>query len=52
MDISIGFLLLSITLVSAWFAPRGVTMVLFAISLIASIGIFLHHATDTLPLSF
>lgn len=52
MDISIGFLLLSITLVSAWFAPRGVTMVLFAISLIVSIGIFLHHATDTLPLSF
>jgi hypothetical protein len=36
----------------AWRGPRSLALTLFAVTLIASIATYLHHATDTLKLSF
>jgi hypothetical protein len=36
----------------AWRGPRRLALTLFAVVLLASIATYLHHATDTLKLSF
>jgi phosphatidylglycerophosphate synthase len=47
-------LLLAVTVVMlvAWRGPRKLALTLFAVVLIASVATYLHHATDTLKLSF
>jgi Family of unknown function (DUF5993) len=46
------FLGLTVVLLVASLGPRSLALVLFAITFIASVAIYLHHATDTLQLSF
>jgi hypothetical protein len=47
-------LLLAVTVVqlAAWYGPRPLALALFAATLIASVLTYLHHASDTLNLSF
>jgi hypothetical protein len=52
MEFTALFLGLTAALLVAWLGRRGVALVLFAVAFIASVAIFLHHATDTLQLSF
>jgi hypothetical protein len=40
-----------VTLV-AWWGPRPLALALFALTLIATIATYLHHASDVLKLSF
>ncbi|HSH26353.1 MAG TPA: DUF5993 family protein [Wenzhouxiangella sp.] len=46
------FLILTVTLIAAALASRRLAIALFAVSLAVMIAVYLHHATDTLPLSF
>jgi hypothetical protein len=46
------FLAVTIAMLVAWRGPRPLAFALFAVVLIASLATYLHHATDTLKLSF
>jgi hypothetical protein len=39
-------------MLAAWYAPRPIALTLFGLTFIASVALFLHHATDVLNLSF
>lgn len=52
MEFTALFLGVAIVMVVAWRGSRPLTLGLFAVALIASVATFLHHATDTLKLSF
>lgn len=52
MDQTLLFLLFAITMIVAWRGRRGLALALFGLSLILSVADYLHHATDSLPLSF
>jgi Family of unknown function (DUF5993) len=52
MEFTAQFLGLTVALLVAWLGPRSLTVALFAATFIISIAIYLHHATDRLPLSF
>jgi hypothetical protein len=52
MEFTALFLAASIVMLVAWRGSRSLALTLFAITLIASIATYLHHATDTLKLSF
>jgi hypothetical protein len=39
-------------LAAAWFASRMTTMASFAVGLVLTIALFVHHITDPLTLSF
>jgi hypothetical protein len=52
MEFTALFLGLTVTLLVAWLGPRRVALALFAVTFIASVAIYLHHATDKLQLSF
>jgi hypothetical protein len=36
----------------SWWGSHRLALALFSIALVASVAIYLHHATDTLNLSF
>ena len=52
MEFTILFLATAIVMLTAWRGPRPLALGLFGAVLIACVAIYLHHATDTLKLSF
>ncbi len=52
MYLAAGFLLATATMVAAWYGDRALALGLFALALAATLAIYLHHATNTLALSF
>jgi hypothetical protein len=52
MEFTALFLAVAAVMLVAWRGPRSVALALFAVTLIASVATYLHHATDTLKLSF
>jgi hypothetical protein len=52
VDILIMILLLALALLVWRGANRGVTIALWAVALVATIGLFRYHVTSTLDLSF
>jgi len=52
MEFTALFLAVTIAMLVAWFGRRSVALALFAVVLAASVATYLHHATDTLKLSF
>jgi hypothetical protein len=52
MEFTALFLAVTIVMLVAWRGPRSLALTLFAAALLASVATYLHHATDTLKLSF
>jgi Family of unknown function (DUF5993) len=52
MDFSVIFLVFAASLWLAWRRPLRPALVLFAIGMVLTATLYLHHATETLPLSF
>jgi len=52
MEFTFLFLATAIVMLVAWRGPRPLALGLFAATVIACIATYLHHATDTLKLSF
>jgi hypothetical protein len=52
MEFTALFLAVTIVMLVAWRGPRSLALGLFAAVLMASVATYLHHATDTLKLSF
>jgi hypothetical protein len=52
MEFTALFLAVTIVMLVAWFGRRSLALALFAVVLVASVATYLHHATDTLKLSF
>jgi hypothetical protein len=52
MEFTALFLAVTIVMLVAWRGPRPLALALFAVVLLASVATYLHHATDTLKLSF
>ena len=50
MEFTALFLAVTVTMLVAWWGSR--TLALFAVTLVASLATYLHHATDVLKLSF
>ncbi|HEX9881399.1 MAG TPA: DUF5993 family protein [Hyphomicrobium sp.] len=51
MDILVVFLALTASLWVAWRGPRRGALLLFAGAMMLTVALYLHHATETLPLS-
>ena len=52
MEFTILFLATAIVMLTAWRGLRPLALGLFGAVLIACVATYLHHATDTLKLSF
>jgi hypothetical protein len=52
MEFTLLFLAIAVVMLTAWRGPRPLALGLFAAVMIACVAIYLHHATDTLKLSF
>lgn len=52
MIFAILFVLWTCVLAATWLATRNVALSLFGLALVLSVGLFLHHMTDPLTLSF
>lgn len=52
MEFTLLFLAVAVVMLAAWRGPRPLALGLFAAALIACVATYLHHATDTLKLSF
>jgi hypothetical protein len=52
MEFTALFLAVTIVMVVAWRGPRSLALTLFAVVLLATVATYLHHASDTLKLSF
>ena len=52
MEFTALFLAAAFVMLVAWRGPRGLALALFAVLLTACVATYLHHATDTLKLSF
>jgi hypothetical protein len=52
MEFTALFLATVVVMLFAWRGPRPLALGLFAALLVASVATYLHHATDTLKLSF
>ena len=52
MEFTLLFLATTIAMLVAWRGQRPLALGLFGAVLIASVATYLHHATDTLKLSF
>ena len=52
MEFTAQFLAGTVVMLVAWRGPRSLALLLFAAVLLASVATYLHHATDTLKLSF
>ena len=52
MEFTILFLAVAVMMAAAWWGTRTFALALFAVTLLASIATYLHHASDVLKLSF
>ena len=52
MELTALFLAVTVVMLVAWFGRRSLALALFAVLLAASVATYLHHATDSLKLSF
>ena len=52
MEFTALFLAVTVVMLAAWWGSRAVALALFALTLIACVATYLHHATSVLPLSF
>jgi Family of unknown function (DUF5993) len=52
MEFTALFLAVTVVMGVAWRGPRSFALTLFAAALLLSVATYLHHATDTLNLSF
>jgi hypothetical protein len=52
MEFTALFLAVAIVMLVAWHGPRSLALTLFAVVFIACVATDLHHASDTLKLSF
>ena len=52
MEFTALFLAIAIVMLVAWRGPRQLALGLFGVVMIACVATYLHHATDTLKLSF
>jgi Family of unknown function (DUF5993) len=52
MEFTALFLAVTAVMLVVWRGPRRLALTLFAVVLLASVATYLHHATDTLKLSF
>jgi hypothetical protein len=52
MEFTALFLAISVVMLVAWRGPRLLALGLYAAVMIACVATYLHHATDTLKLSF
>jgi hypothetical protein len=52
MEFTALFLAVTVVMLIAWRGSRSLALTLFAAVLLASVATYLHHATDTLKLSF
>jgi len=52
MDFSVVFLVFAASLWVAWRRSALPAVYLFAIGMVLTAALYLHHASDTLPLSF
>jgi hypothetical protein len=52
MEFTALFLAATIVMLVAWRGPRSLALTLFAVVLLATVATYLHHASDTLKLSF
>lgn len=52
MEFTALFLAVTIAMLVAWLGRRSLALILFAMVLVACVATYLHHATDTLTLSF
>jgi hypothetical protein len=51
MEFFVVFVVLAASLCIAWCGSRRVSLFLFAGALALTVALYLHHATDTLPIS-
>lgn len=52
MEFTALFLAIAIVMLVAWYGSQSLALVLSAAVLVACVATYLHHATDTLKLSF
>ncbi len=52
MIFTLLFVVWTCVLAAAWLATRTAAMAAFGIGLVLSVGLFVHHMTDPLTLSF
>ena len=52
MEFTALFLAIAIVMLVSWRGSRPLALGLFAVVMIACVATYLHHATDTLKLSF
>ena len=52
MEFTALFLAVSIVMLAAWLGARTLALALFAVTLVACVATYLHHASDVLKLSF
>ena len=52
MEFTALFLAVSIAMLAAWWGTRALALALFAVTLVACVTTYLHHASDVLKLSF
>jgi Family of unknown function (DUF5993) len=52
MEFAVLFLCILVVMAVSWWGSRRLALALFSIVLVASVATYLHHATDTLNLSF
>ena len=52
MELTLLFLSALVVMAVSWWGSRRLALALFSIVLAASVATYLHHATDTLTLSF
>lgn len=52
MDFAVIFLVFAASLWFAWYRPVPPALVLFGVGMLLTAALYLHHATETLPLSF
>jgi len=52
MDFSVIFLVFAASLWVAWRRSSRPALFLFAIGMVLTVALYLHHATETLPVSF
>jgi uncharacterized membrane protein len=52
VEFTVLFLCILVVMAVSWWGSRRLALALFSIVLVASVATYLHHATDTLKLSF
>jgi Family of unknown function (DUF5993) len=52
MEFTALFLAVTIVMLAAWWGTRALALALFAVTFVACVATYLHHAGDVLKLSF